>query len=156
MVPKAGFEPARVFPTTPSRWRVYQVPPLRHRTAHLAGGAAGVCGPEDGAGGGVSGWAGAAGTLWLTGGLAAPRITEASCWRPRKVNPSEVTMKRMAATAVNLARNGAAPVEPKTVWLEPPKAAPMPAPLPCCKRTIKIKASETMTWTMTAMVVITL
>jgi hypothetical protein len=31
MVPKAGFEPARVFPTTPSRWRVYQVPPLRHR-----------------------------------------------------------------------------------------------------------------------------
>ena len=24
MVPKAGFEPARVFPTTPSRWRVYR------------------------------------------------------------------------------------------------------------------------------------
>ncbi len=48
MVPKAGFEPARVFPTTPSRWRVYQVPPLRHKnkTAHLTGGleAGGVAG----------------------------------------------------------------------------------------------------------------
>ncbi len=30
MVPKAGFEPARGLPTTPSRWRVYQIPPLRH------------------------------------------------------------------------------------------------------------------------------
>jgi hypothetical protein len=30
LVPKAGLEPARVFPTTPSRWRVYQIPPLRH------------------------------------------------------------------------------------------------------------------------------
>ncbi len=29
LVPKAGLEPARVFPTTPSRWRVYQIPPLR-------------------------------------------------------------------------------------------------------------------------------
>ena len=29
MVPKAGLEPAQAWPTTPSRWRVYQVPPLR-------------------------------------------------------------------------------------------------------------------------------
>jgi hypothetical protein len=50
MVPKAGFEPARVFPTTPSRWRVYQVPPLRHVGAHLLWGAGGV---------GAVGWAGA-------------------------------------------------------------------------------------------------
>jgi hypothetical protein len=30
-------------------------------------------------------------------------------------------------------------VEPKTVWLEPPKAAPMPAPLPCCRSTIETR-----------------
>gem|GEM_PF-5051553 len=30
LVPKAGLEPARGLPTTPSRWRVYQIPPLRH------------------------------------------------------------------------------------------------------------------------------
>ena len=29
MVPKAGLEPARALPTTPSRWRVCHVPPLR-------------------------------------------------------------------------------------------------------------------------------
>jgi hypothetical protein len=45
MVPKAGFEPARVFPTTPSRWRVYQVPPLRHRENHLPGPPGGAFGP---------------------------------------------------------------------------------------------------------------
>jgi hypothetical protein len=30
VVRKAGLEPARVLPTTPSRWRVYQIPPLPH------------------------------------------------------------------------------------------------------------------------------
>src|SRR5512147_1669582 len=109
MVPKAGFEPARVFPTTPSRWRVYQVPPLRHLgDNHLLGGVGGV------------GWAGAG---WVAAGLSPPCITEGAFCLPRKVSPREVHMKRIAATAVSLARNGAAPVDPKTVWLEPPKAA---------------------------------
>jgi len=54
-------------------------------------------------------------------------------------------MKRMAAAAVSFARKGAAPVLPNTVWLEPPKAAPIPAPLPCCKSTIKIRARQTRT-----------
>ena len=30
LVPKPGLEPGRELPTTPSRWRVYQIPPLRH------------------------------------------------------------------------------------------------------------------------------
>ena len=136
MVPKAGFEPARVFPTTPSRWRVYQVPPLRHRVDHLLGGVA-----EPGG----AGWAGAAGAGWVAAGFSAPCITEGACCRPIKVRPREVHIKRMATMAVSLARNGAAPVEPKTVWDEPPKAAPMPAPLPCCKSTMEIRARDTMT-----------
>ena len=83
-------------------------------------------------------------------------MTDLSCMRPRKERLTEVSMNRIAATAVSLAKNGAAPVLPKTVWLEPPKAAPMPAPLPCCSSTIKIRASETMTWMMMTKVVITL
>jgi hypothetical protein len=135
LVPKAGFEPARVFPTTPSRWRVYQVPPLRHIGDHLL----------SGAGVGGTGLAGAAGAVWVAAGLPAPCIIEGGCCRPRKVSAREVHMKRIAATAVSLARKGAAPVEPKTVWLDPPKAAPIPAPLPCCKSTMQIKARETIT-----------
>jgi len=89
--------------------------------------------------------AGAAGAVCCAGGLPAPCITEASFCRPRKVRPKDVTMNKMAAAAVSLAKKGAAPVLPKTVWLDPPKAAPMPAPLPCCKSTMKIRARQTRT-----------
>jgi len=46
------------------------------------------------------------------------------------VNVIEVSMKMIATAAVNFPRKVPAPPEPKTVWLEPPKAAPMFAPLP--------------------------
>jgi len=88
--------------------------------------------------------AGLAGTVCCAAGLA-PRITEASFCRPRKVSPKEVTINKMAAAAVSFAKKGAAPVLPNTVWLDPPKAAPMPAPLPCCRSTIKIRAKQTKT-----------
>jgi len=42
----------------------------------------------------------------------------------------EVSMKMIATAAVNFPRKVPAPLEPKTVWLEPPKAAPMFAPFP--------------------------
>ena len=102
------------------------------------------------AGPGGAGWTGAAGAGvagadWVAPGLSAPCITEGACCRPIKVRPREVHIKSMATMAVSLARNGAAPVEPKTVWLEPPKAAPMPAPLPCCRSTMETRASDTIT-----------
>ena len=100
---------------------------------------------EGAAGAGVAGWAGAAGAGWVASGFPAPCITEGACWRPIKVKPREVHIKTMATMAVSLAKNGAAPVEPKTVWLEPPNAAPMPAPLPCCKSTMETRARDTMT-----------
>ncbi len=43
---------------------------------------------------------------------------------------SEVSMKIVAVTAVSLPRNVLAPRAPKTVWLDPPKAAPISAPFP--------------------------
>jgi hypothetical protein len=67
-----------------------------------------------------------------------------------------VHINKIAAAAVNLAKNGAAPVLPKTVWLEPPKAAPMPAPLPCWRSTIKMRARQTIICTMITAVAITL
>jgi len=48
---------------------------------------------------------------------------------------SEVTKKRTAAPTVTLLKKVAAPRPPKTVWLDPPKAAPMSAPFPDCNRT---------------------
>jgi hypothetical protein len=46
------------------------------------------------------------------------------------VSKSEVTIKSTAATVVSLLRNVAAPLLPKSVWLDPPKAAPISAPFP--------------------------
>jgi hypothetical protein len=111
----------------------------------------------DGATGvGVAGGAGVAGAGWVAAGLPAPCITEGVCCRPIKVRPREVHIKTMATMAVSLARKGAAPVEPKTVWLEPPKAAPMPAPLPCCRSTMEIRARDAIIWMTMTMVCITI
>ena len=58
----------------------------------------------------------------------------------------EVSIKITAVATVILLRKGVAPVLPKTVWLEPPKAAPMLAPFPFCNRTIMTIAIQTTTW----------
>ena len=42
----------------------------------------------------------------------------------------EVNMNRTAIPVVSLPRKLVGPLLPKTVWLEPPKAAPMLAPFP--------------------------
>jgi hypothetical protein len=57
----------------------------------------------------------------------------------------EVIMKMMAATVVTRLIKVAGPRDPKTEDEEPPKAAPMPEPLPACKRTLIIKITATMT-----------
>jgi hypothetical protein len=55
-------------------------------------------------------------------------------------------MKRTATTVVNLVRKPIAPELPKIVWLAPPKAAPISAPFPACRRTIRMSAKQTMMW----------
>lgn len=63
---------------------------------------------------------------------------------------SEVIMKTVAATAVSLLRKLVGPLEPNSVWDEPPpKTAPISAPFPVCRRMIRIKARDTETCTMT-------
>jgi hypothetical protein len=60
-----------------------------------------------------------------------------------KVRRREVIIKTMAAIVVNLERNPIAPALPKIVWLAPPKAAPISAPFPAWRRTIKMSAMQT-------------
>ena len=63
----------------------------------------------------------------------------------RMARLSEVTMKTIATTTVNLLRKFAGPRLPNTVWLEPPNAAPISAPLPDCKRMAPIIRKQAMT-----------
>lgn len=57
---------------------------------------------------------------------------------------SEVNMNTKAVMTVNLLRKFAGPRLPNTVWLEPPKAAPISAPLPDCNRIAPIMSKQTM------------
>jgi hypothetical protein len=58
----------------------------------------------------------------------------------RVANAREVHMNITAATVVNLLKILPAPALPNIAWLPcPPKAEPIAAPLPVCKRTIKTK-----------------
>jgi hypothetical protein len=74
-------------------------------------------------------------------------MTEDGAPRPkRKARPKEENMKMMAAAAVILCKKEVAPALPKTVWLDPPKAAPISAPLPLWSKTINMRARQTVTW----------
>jgi hypothetical protein len=64
----------------------------------------------------------------------------------RRAREREVNIKITAAATVTLLKKGVAPELPNTVWLEPPKAAPILAPFPFCSRTIMTSAIQTTTW----------
>jgi hypothetical protein len=61
----------------------------------------------------------------------------------RKANSKDVNIKIVAAPTVTLLKKDVAPEPPNTVWLEPPNAAPISAPLPVWSNTIRIKAIHT-------------
>ena len=97
------------------------------------------CSPPPAGGGGVSACCDTGASLAVT-----PFITEDDAPLPnKKARLREVNMKIIAAATVILCRKGVAPALPKTVWLEPPKAAPILAPLPFWSNTIMIKAIQT-------------
>jgi hypothetical protein len=113
-----------------------------------------------GAGAGAS-WAspcpGAAGCSWIGPvgvsdiGLVADCVTGTDditelCFPVKTARVSEVSIKRMAVIVVILFMNVAAPLLPNSVWLEPPKAAPISAPLLLWIRIIKISARQTIKW----------
>jgi hypothetical protein len=57
----------------------------------------------------------------------------------------DVIMKTMADAVVSFERKVAAPLLPKSVWLEPPKAAPISEPLLLWISTINIRKKLTTT-----------
>jgi hypothetical protein len=61
----------------------------------------------------------------------------------KTANESEVSIKTMAATVVSLFIKVAAPLLPKSVWVEPPNAAPISAPLLLWIKIMKIKNKHT-------------
>ena len=61
-------------------------------------------------------------------------VDENVCSFARIASLKEVNMKTAATTTVNLLRKFAGPRLPKTVWLDPPKAAPISAPFPDWRR----------------------
>jgi hypothetical protein len=140
VVRKAGLEPARVLPTTPSRWRVYQFPPLPHSRRYFFSVSAGAGVPTGGAAGAALSVCSVAGTSEEV----TPFMTDVDPPLPkRRARLREVNMKITAAATVIFCKKELAPALPKTVWLEPPKAAPMLAPFPFWRRTIKIRAKQT-------------
>lgn len=68
--------------------------------------------------------------------------------RVRMERPNDVKKKRTAAPIVILLKNVAAPRLPKTVWPDPPNAAPMSAPLPDWRRTTATRRKQLRTWMM--------
>jgi hypothetical protein len=58
----------------------------------------------------------------------------------------DVSMKTIAAPAVSLPRKLVGPLDPNSVWDDPPpNTAPMSVPFPVCRRMIRIRATDTIT-----------
>src|SRR5208337_298050 len=69
-------------------------------------------------------------------------------------NTRDVSINTIAEPVVSLLRNVEAPLLPKIVWLEPPNAAPISAPLPPCSKTMEIKKMQQKMWMITKSVAI--
>jgi hypothetical protein len=79
------------------------------------------------------------------------KITEPPKYCDEKTaSTSEVIIKMLAAAVVSFPRKLPGPRGPNTVWLAPPNADPIPAPLPACKRTIRTRATATRIWSTTS------
>ena len=63
----------------------------------------------------------------------------------RMARDNEVNINTKAVITVNLLKKFAGPRLPNTVWLEPPKAAPISAPFPDCSKIAPIMSRQTMT-----------
>src|SRR5262249_1718394 len=72
-------------------------------------------------------------------------IDEVRCRVELHVKKSDVNMKIAAVHVVRRVSRLPAPLEPKIVWLEPPKTAPMSAPFPVCSRTTTIRKKQAIT-----------
>src|SRR5581483_3800589 len=69
----------------------------------------------------------------------ASTIDDDRCRVELHVRKSDVNMKSAAVHVVSRVSRFPAPLDPKIVWLDPPKTAPMSAPFPVCSSTTTIK-----------------
>ena len=74
--------------------------------------------------------AGTAGADWRAGAVEESTTEDLERGPEMKAKIKEVSMKTTATPVVILPKKVVAPELPKIVWLDPPKAAPMLAPLP--------------------------
>jgi hypothetical protein len=102
--------------------------------------ASGLCSSAPGAG-----RASSDGTVSVTSVLVSSKTVD-DLRVDNMVRKIEVVMNRIAATVVILVKKPAAPGLPKMVWLAPPKAAPIEAPFPACRSTMRIRATHTKIW----------
>jgi hypothetical protein len=93
--------------------------------------------------------AGTAGVDWRTGAVEESTTEDLERGPEMKAKIREVSMKTTATPVVILPKKVVAPELPKIVWLDPPKAAPMLAPLPVWSKTIRISPMQTITWMIT-------
>jgi hypothetical protein len=75
-------------------------------------------------------------------------MTELPLWTAKYASHRDVSMNTTATAVVIFPSRVPGPELPKSVWLEPPKAAPMLAPLPRWSSTMMIRKIQTMTWIM--------
>jgi len=73
-------------------------------------------------------------------------MTELPLWTAKYESHMDVSMNTTATPVVIFPSSVPGPELPKSVWLEPPKAAPMLAPLPRWSSTMMIKKMQTRTW----------
>lgn len=82
--------------------------------------------------------------LSIAAGTALSGITVA-LFDEMIASDSEVSINIIADAVVTLDISVAVPRAPKIVWVEPPNAAPISAPLPVCNKTTRIMNIQTIT-----------
>jgi hypothetical protein len=116
--------------------------------AGVTGASWGTAGAAGSPAGGEEGFEGIRGNTCLDEGILLPeRGRRSSTVLPfcaaKYERPRDVSMKTMATSVVIFPRKVVGPALPKIVWLDPPNAAPIEAPLPACRRTTTIKITQT-------------
>jgi hypothetical protein len=104
---------------------------------------AGAAGAAGAVGVGVLLVAGAAGADCRVGAVEDSTTEDLERGPEIKAKIREVSMKTTATPVVIFPKKVVAPELPKIVWLDPPNAAPMLAPLPVWSKTIRISPTQT-------------
>jgi hypothetical protein len=75
-------------------------------------------------------------------------------WEDKYARDIDVIINMTADAVVILFSIGTGPSVPNRDWPEPPKVAPISAPLPCCSKTIETRNTQTIIWIIVSIVII--